>query len=111
MAAALRKRWAAVRKPRRRRRRQRRQGRQEEAPPESRGACADYRCDEEAVGGAEEGQSGAEISRAEESDDGGGQTGPKARPDKPGQEIKVGGRAEEGDWPDEGRTEAAGGAA
>ena len=111
MAAAQRKRWAAARHakaaapatpaPAKAARRKRRLS--------PLGARADHRGDEEAVGGAGEGQSGGEISRAEESDTGGlceargGQTGPEARwPKQRGQEIKAGGRAAEGRWPDEG---------
>jgi hypothetical protein len=52
---------------------------------------------------------GGEISRAEESDGGGGQTGAEARcPDQRRQEIKAGGRAAEGAWPGEGDAKATG---
>ena len=73
------------------------------APPDPRGARADHRGDQETLGGGEEGQSGGEISHTEESDAGGGQTGPEARcPEKRRQEFKVGGRAGESGWPGEG---------
>ena len=93
------------------------ENRQEEAPPHPRGAGADHSGDEEAVGGAEEGQSqsGGEGGHAEEGDAGagcevrGGQTGPEARcPKQRGQEINAGGHASEGGWPDEGREQASG---
>jgi hypothetical protein len=59
------------------------------------------------LGGGEEGQCRREISRAGESDAGGGQTGAEARcPDRRGQEIKAGGRAAEGGWPGEGGVNA-----
>jgi hypothetical protein len=61
------------------------------------------------VDGGEEGQNGGEVSRAGESDAGGGQTGPEAYwRDKRGQEIKAGGRAAEGGWPGEGGGKTAG---
>ena len=74
-----------------------------------RGARAEHRGDEGAVGGAEEGQGGGEIGRAGESDAGDGQTRREARrPEKRGQEINAGGPAAEGARPEEGGGKAAG---